>query len=136
MADDKTRYAMGSNGEQVELKATQIELKKHTILTLRFDMDAWDRIEKEICPLSDLGEKMTGSDRLRLITRLMDIMAVGEHPDVDGIWKRMWPGKVRECSEVIWAAINEGMNMENADDDDEPADVVLEELEKKDDQAG
>lgn len=101
-------------------------------LKLTFGMDQYEKLENEVCLLADLAERLTDKGRLRTICKVTRILAGTDNEEA--IWAAMWPGCIRTLTRAIWAAIEEGMKMETADDAEQPevVDVTLEEIAKKD----
>lgn len=110
-----------------------IKLGKDT-LKLTFDIEKWEKIEDEFEDLSKLTAALSGKGHLRRTLHVALILAGKDYLDEDqiiehGLWKAH---QVTPTIEAIFGAINEGMHMEQAEDDeDEVVDVVLEELRKK-----
>jgi hypothetical protein len=130
----KVILATKPDGSRVELRDTQLMLRDGTTINLCLTMEAWDSIEEQVAPLTELGDVLSGKKRLRAIGKMIYLLqtppaAVSE----EAIWAGMKPSYVRFATRAIWAAINKGMEMETAaDDEDKVVDVVLEEIEKKD----
>ena len=109
-----------------------IDLELHgTTYTLRFDMEAWERIEDEVCLVDDLGDKLVERGRIKTIVKIFAILAGCEE---EQLRKAIFPGDIRKMTTAIWGAINAGMKMETQHGEDREVDVTLEELEKKEGQ--
>ena len=79
------------------------------------------------------------------LTKLLAVMAnegelaAGRKPDITADWLggKLRPGNLPTLQAQALDAITQGMRMETEEDDeDEPVDVVLEEIKKKDEKAG
>ena len=101
--------------------------------TLRFTMQAWERLEDEVCLVDDLGDKLAGKGRIKAI---MQVFAILADCDLEEIRKTALPVHMRPRTQAIWAAINDGMHMEAEHGEDREVDVTLEEIEKKEGQEG
>lgn len=112
------------------MKTTLLQLGGREI-ALQFTMDAWEKIEDEICMIDALGDKMAGKGRLRAVAQILSILAV-EPITPEQIWAMLTPPAVKAATNAIWEAVAQGMNMEtNQEDDGAIHDVILEEIEKK-----
>lgn len=96
--------------------------------TLRFSMATWEKIEDDVCPVDDLGDKLAGRGRIRAIIQVFAILA---GVDPDEIRNTAEPSDLRGMMQAIWKAINTGMKMTTQPGDDREVDVTLEEIEKK-----
>lgn len=101
---------------------------------LKFTMDAWERLENEVCPLDDLQAKLGGEGRLRTITKVASIMAEPA-AEPDALFRLMEPRDVRAMTAAIMAAITEALKMEEEPDGGQAHDVVLEEIDAKKNEA-
>ena len=120
------------------LKEIPVKFRNGYEITLRFTMDIWARLESDVCPIGDIGDRISfGKDRLRDSARIAAIMAADEHVTSDTIWQNMEPRDVRRLNSAITQAIAENLSMEvETEDEGAVHDVVLEELEAKKETAG
>jgi len=104
---------------------------------LTFTMDAFEQIEDEIGMVDELTDKLTGKGRIRTVRRLLQILSGGEITE-EIIACKMIPAQIAQAIMAIWAAIGEGMSMETTEDqgEEEEVDVALQEIEKKEPEAG
>lgn len=110
-------------------------------LTMRFDLQAWIDVEETFGSLEALFDALeTGKKAMITQLELAAITAnageryAGREPDISAEWlkKNLSPKQAQKISLMAKAAIIRGMKRENADDDDEePVDVVAEEIQKK-----
>lgn len=99
--------------------------------TLRFDFEAWERMEDEVCLVDDLGDTLAGRGRVKAILQVFSIFA---GCDLEELKKVAKPAHMRTMTQAIWKAINDGMHMEAEHGEDREVDVTLEEIEKKEEQ--
>ena len=104
---------------------------------LRFTMEAWEKLEDEICTLDELEEQMQKKGRLRVIVQVAALLAQPDQPEVtpEYIFNAMEPRDVRRVTAAIMQAITDGLKMEEKQDEGEIHDVVLEEIEAKKERA-
>ena len=104
-------------------------------LPLIFNMAAWAEIEEKACPIQELGDRLAGSERVRIVNRVAAIMVrAGGAADVTEEWmlKNARPRQMQEMSVKIMDAISAGMEMEASEDDERgEVDVTLREINKK-----
>ena len=60
--------------------------------TLRFTMQAWERLEDEVCLVDDLGDKLAGKGRIKAI---MQVFAILADCDLEEIRKTALPVHMR-----------------------------------------
>ncbi|MBR0405552.1 MAG: hypothetical protein IJI68_10220 [Eggerthellaceae bacterium] len=96
--------------------------------TLRFDMEAWERLEDEVCLVDDLGKMLEGRGRIKTT---LQVFAIFAKADVEEIRKNALPTDIRMMMRAIWKAFNDGMHVEAEHGEDREVDVTLEEIEKK-----
>lgn len=112
-----------------------------------FDLVAWEKIEEELGDLSaaleDIDAQETATRRkttLRLAVILCNnrLDAEGREPDVTEkeMTRGVPPKRLPEVRLAVIRAINKGMNSDYDQADEEPVDVVLEEIAKKQNPGG
>lgn len=104
-------------------------------IELRFTMCAWETIENDIAPLEELTAKMQQKGRLRLIPRVVSILAAESGMTAEQVFEAMEPADVRQCTDAIMRAITAGLRMDEKGEEGKPKDAVLEEIESKKNQA-
>ena len=108
---------------------------------LLFDMTAWEEMEETVGLIDNFDDMMTGKERLKNARALVAILAGeghrlgrGDEMPADWLKEHMIPRDVRRVGPAIRAAISEGMAMEHKEGEDQVTDVILAEIEKKEDQ--
>ena len=105
-------------------------------IPLLFDMDAWERIVKEMCPLGELMDKLRDSAKQRLsfeaaerTLRLTEILArsAGMEVTYERLKKAIKPGETFLLQLAVFDAITDGLTFEQKQTGG-PRDLVLEEL--------
>lgn len=116
------------------MKEITIEIGGRT-LPLVFNMLAWAEIEENISPIADLSAALSGPKAVRIVNRLISILArAGGADDVTEKWvlANAKPTQLREMTEDVMAAISAGMGMESTEQDEGgEVDVTLKEINKK-----
>lgn len=115
-------------------------------IPLLFDMVSWSQMDAEVCQLFRIKEVLGFKSEEKTSTNLKDLISItrilgnegleeaGEKPDLTDQWllKNIRPRQMAEIRMAIIAAIDEGMGTETEEKkDDEPRDLVLEEINKK-----
>lgn len=115
-------------------------------IPLLFDMVSWSQMDAEVCQLFRIKEVLGFKSEEKTSTNLKDLISItrilgnegleeaGEKPDLTDQWllKNIHPRQMAEIRMAIIAAIDEGMGTETEEKkDDEPRDLVLEEINKK-----
>ena len=112
------------------------------MIPLHFGMDEYGCLEEEVGQLSDFEEMVfTGKKRIHNIMKMIRIMGnkglkmVGEKADLTDEWlsENMKPRSMKEYQSAVTAVISMAMSMETdtAKDPNVERDIVLEEIEKK-----
>lgn len=113
---------------------------------LAFSMDAWEKIDTEICPIGRIGEAFSERGSLGATIAVAAVM-INEALTQDGkapvmtaqyIRAHMLPRDVFPAQAAILAAIGDSWKMETETrkDPDAPVDVVAEEIQKKETPGG
>ena len=105
---------------------------------LKFTMPMWYRMEDEICLMDDLYDLMHSKGRLKRgrMPALAELMSGGEIAQ-DDVLKEEDPATIRALMDEIQNVIAKAVSMkERKYDDNSVHDETLEEIEKKDQQAG
>lgn len=112
-------------------------------LRMYFDLKAWLEAEEAFGSLEDMYKQLEeGKAPMRNTLTLAAITAnagarhEGREPDVTLEWlqENLSPKQAKAINTMAKIAVVEGMKRETADDEDEPVDVVAEELQKKTEQ--
>ena len=119
-------------------KEITVKLRNGYEFSLHFTMDVWEALEKSVCLIGDIGEKISeGKDRLRNSAKIAAIMAADSNATEEAIWANLEPRDVRTLNNAITRCISENLAMETETDDEGAVhDVVLEEIEAKKEPAG
>ena len=108
-----------------------------------FDLVAWDKIEEEhgdlYKALDKLGDKAEGNESRKVTLSIATILcnnrldAEGKEPDITikEMTRGVPPKRLPEVRLAVIGAINRGMRSDYDQADEEPVDVVLEEIAKK-----
>ncbi len=107
---------------------------------LVFDMTSGEALEGNVGLLDNFDLLVTGNERLRTIRMAVSVLAAegarlgkGEEMPAEWLLANVKPREFRKLGPAVRAAIKEGMAMENKSGEDEATDLILAEIEKKED---